>query len=320
MLPASNRGSGTNIGFPDVCNTIVGPATAPVPYPNMAMHAQATPFSAIVNVSMMGALNLSSKIPMTSGDEAGTAHPTIKGAGAFTAGNAVVFVEKQPAINLTAPTTGNSMNNPLGAVLVPATTNVFFTRARKQSKAETASPSLESLRHELEAPLGNAVRARCFGRIGVIRISTFSADVPGALQQAVSELQAQGIAQLIIDLRNNPGGELSACIRALGLFITPGTTLFEQEDADGDKTPIRARGAAIALELPLTLMVNRWTASAAELFAGALTSLGRAQQHGGATYGKTSAQTICTEADGTMQYKTAARYRFTTADADCDSR
>ena len=310
MLPASNRGSGTNIGFPDVCNTIVGPATAPVPYPNMAMHAQATPFSAIVNVSMMGALNLSSKIPMTSGDEAGTAHPTIKGAGAFTAGNAVVFVEKQPAINLTAPTTGNSMNNPLGAVLVPATTNVFFTRARETSAADPAAISLESLRTEIEAPLGHAVRARRFGRVGVIRISTFTADVPGALQQAVAELQNQGVAQLLIDLRNNPGGELSACLRALGLFVTPGTMLFEQEDADGDKTPIRARGAACALELPLTLLVNRWTASAAELFAGALANLGRAKLRGGATYGKTSAQTICADADGTMQYKTAARYRF----------
>src|SRR3954470_22036334 len=110
MLPASNRGAGMNMGFPDVCNTVVGPATVPIPYPNIAMNAQASPFSPNVKITMMSALNMASRIPMTSGDEAGTAHPMVKQAGAYTMGNPIVDINNMPAINLTCPTTGNNMN------------------------------------------------------------------------------------------------------------------------------------------------------------------------------------------------------------------
>src|SRR5271154_4879006 len=100
MFPASNRGEGTNIGFPDVCLTPAGPAMVPVPYPNMAMNAQAVPFSPTVMISMMNALNTGWKIPMTSGDEAGVGGPFIKMMGAYTMGNPIVSIDGMPAINL----------------------------------------------------------------------------------------------------------------------------------------------------------------------------------------------------------------------------
>ena len=316
MLPASNRGTGNNLGFPDVCNTVVGPATAPVPYPNVAMHAQATPFSTIVNVSMMGALNLSSKIPMTTGDEAGSAHPTIKGAGAFTAGNSVVFVEKQPAINLTCPTTGNAMNNGLGAVLVPATTNVFFTRRGARGGGEAL---LEELRRELEDPRGDAVRARRVGAIGVVRIRGFTANVPGALHRAVSTLLDAGATRIVVDLRGNPRGDLSACVRALSAFVSPGTRLFDREDGDGDWVPVRAVDVGVRLEAPLDVRVDGGTASAAELFAGALATLGRARLVGSPTYGKTTAQAVLADDTLGVAYRSVASFRFCDGATACPS-
>ncbi|HVY44443.1 MAG TPA: PAAR-like domain-containing protein, partial [Minicystis sp.] len=60
MLPASNRGAGMNIGFPDVCLTPSGPAVVPVPYPNIAMNAMAASFSPNVLLTMMPALNVGS--------------------------------------------------------------------------------------------------------------------------------------------------------------------------------------------------------------------------------------------------------------------
>ena len=57
MMPASNQGVGENIGFPDVCNTPVGPATAPLPYPNMGSNSMAMPFCPTLLVSMMPAHN-----------------------------------------------------------------------------------------------------------------------------------------------------------------------------------------------------------------------------------------------------------------------
>src|SRR4051812_18030329 len=100
MLPASNRGVGMNIGFPDVCLTPAVPAPVPVPYPNIAMNVQAAPFSPIVKVTMMPAINMGSKIPMSLGDDAGVAHPVFKTMGMYTMGNPVVLVNSLPAVNL----------------------------------------------------------------------------------------------------------------------------------------------------------------------------------------------------------------------------
>src|SRR5512133_1815765 len=129
MFPGSNRGAGGNMGFPDVCLTPAAPAPVPMPYPNIAMNAQASGFSPTVKFTMMNALNLGTRISMTSGDDSGSAHPSFKQAGAYTMGNPTVFVNMMPAIHLLCPTTGNNMNNPLGAVLMPSATNVFLTHA-----------------------------------------------------------------------------------------------------------------------------------------------------------------------------------------------
>src|SRR5262245_54527942 len=129
MRPAVAAGDGKNLGFPDVCNTPVGPATVPMPYPNMGSHAMATGFSPNVFLCFRNALKLDSVILMTSGDEAGSAHPTIKGEGRFTAGDPVVHINHLPGIALGCPTTGNKMNNGLGAVLKSCITTVFFTHA-----------------------------------------------------------------------------------------------------------------------------------------------------------------------------------------------
>src|SRR6185369_4154314 len=129
MLPAANKGVGMNIGFPDVCLTPAGPAVVPIPYPNMAMNAMAAPFVPTILLGFMPALNLGSTIPMTMGDEGGVAHPFFKQMGRYTMGNPKVLLQGLPAITLTSPTSGNNMNNPVGAVLVPSVTTVFFTCA-----------------------------------------------------------------------------------------------------------------------------------------------------------------------------------------------
>ena len=141
MLLAANKGVGTNIGFPDPCNTIVGPATVPLPYPDLALNSQAMPFVPHVKLTMMNALNMATKIMMTCGMEAGAAHPLLKGTGAYTMGNPIVKVAFLSAINLLCPTTGNNMNNGLGAVLVPSVTNVFFTWVGGANGGASASAS-----------------------------------------------------------------------------------------------------------------------------------------------------------------------------------
>ena len=302
MLPASNRGVGMNIGFPDVCLTPVGPAVVPIPYPNFAMHAMAAPFAATVLVTAMNGLNMASMIPMTMGDQPGVAHPTIMGTGRFTMGNPIVSIEGLPGINLLCPTTGNNMNDGLGAVLVPDAVNVFYTYARCGSAPGTPS-AVEAQRAPLD---GAEVLGAVHGGVAVVSITAFSSSVPARFFDLVQRLDASiagGARALVVDLRGNPGGELHACVELASDFLPAGSPIVTTVDGEGDEVVHRARGGALYC-MPVAIVVDRGTASAAELFAGCLQAHRRARVFGAATYGKASAQAY---GEGGATYTTVAR-------------
>lgn len=314
MLPASNKGVGINIGFPDVCLT--PPVPLPIPYPNLALHAMAVPFSPIVKVTMMPALNMASKIPITMGDDAGTAHPMFKQTGAFTMGNPIVYVDKLPAINLLCPTTGNNMNDPLGAVLVPSVTNVLYTFAPEAEAAPTPAPrsfdrpmslvDLERLEQRLEGPGRAPVQAELLrDGVGYVAIHVFSAAVPALVYSALQTLEAQGARRLLLDLRGNPGGELHAFLELAGDFLPLGALLVTMADTDGDRAAYRSRRAR-PYRHPVGILIDRATASAAELFAGCLKSHGRAVLVGETTYGKGRGQRLLPAQEGPGAHATTA--------------
>ncbi len=279
MLPATNRGVGMNMGMPDVCLTPAGPAVAPVPYPNMGMTAMAMPFSATVSVSMCPAVNMLSKIMMTSGDEGGVAHPTIKGPGSFTMGNPVVNIDKSPAINLTCLTTGNQMNNAMGAVQVPSAVNVFYCFNASASEDD----GVEHEETDWPRALDEAritVETQSEGLL--IRIPLFGSDIPRQVQCA---LRRHDPSRVVFDLQGCPGGELYAFLELAEAFLEPGLEMVSLVDADGDDVVHRSRGGAHS-ELPLTVLVDGHTASAAEWFAGCLQAHGRATIVGSPTFGK----------------------------------
>ncbi|MCA8922666.1 MAG: DUF4150 domain-containing protein, partial [Planctomycetes bacterium] len=125
MMPASNQGVGENIGFPDVCNTPVGPATAPLPYPNMGSNSMAMPFCPTLLVSMMPAHNQGAKPMLTNGDNAGVAHSSFMMAGGNNMGIPTVLMSGMPAETLCNLTQGNNYNDPVGSKLVPSAVNVL---------------------------------------------------------------------------------------------------------------------------------------------------------------------------------------------------
>lgn len=314
MLPAANKGAGTNIGFPDVCLTPAGPAVVPIPYPNFAMNAQATPFSPVVKVTMVSALNLGSKIPMTSGDEAGSAHPLVKQMGAYTTGNPIVFIDKLPAVHLTCPTTGNGMNNGLGAALVPSVTNVFYTLAPADGAGVGPDPWRRTLdlpaMEALERALSRGVTEHSLSEDGVavVRIEAFSPHVPGQLHALLRTYAEQGLRALVLDLAGCPGGDQNASLALLADFLPEGSRLAVRVDVDGDEHTLRSRTRA-PYPWPLAVLVDGGTASAAELFAVGLASHGRAVLVGERTHGKGAAQAIVTDAAGRPHTHTAATFR-----------
>lgn len=291
MLPASNRGAGMNMGFPDVCNTPAGPVTVPIPYPNIAMNAQAVGFSPIVKVTMVNALNQGSSIPMTSGDEAGVAHPTIKGGSNYTMGNPIVSIDKLPAINLTCLSTGNNMNDALGAAIVPSVTNVMFCRATSTTA-------------ELEAELGEAMTSGSLAvaellpaSVGLLRVACCGPELATAVLRTGAELARRGARSLVLDLRGVPGGDLDAALRLAAELLPDGAELGQLVEPDGERTVLTAHGPA-QCSLPLVLLIDGGTASAAEVLAAALGHHDRALLVGERSYGKAYAWRLVPTAQG----------------------
>jgi carboxyl-terminal processing protease len=309
MLPASNKGVGMNIGFPDVCLTPAGPVPVPIPYPNIAMNAMAVPFCPTILLSAMPALNMGSVIPMTLGMQPGVANPLYMQMGMYTMGNPTILVQCLPGINLTCPTSGNAMNNPVGAVLVPSVTNVFFADADLAAAASLPNHGEGFGLVDLERTMREStITARLCGDVGYLRISRFSSAIPASAYSLVRAFERQGATSLVIDLRGNPGGDASAAIELAGDFLRAGELVVTMTDVDGDNSDYLSSANLYAL--PLTIVIDGRTASAAELFAGALRARHRARIVGARSYGKGEAQAIVASAEGGALYGTVGRFTF----------
>jgi carboxyl-terminal processing protease len=127
-------------------------------------------------------------------------------------------------------------------------------------------------------------------RIGYVRISSLASDTVGLLEAALQSLTARGMKGLLLDLRDDGGGLLSAAVGAADLFLDSGRIVSEV-GRDGvlelnDATP----GGFV--DFPIVVLVNQMTASAAEMLAAALQDNGRAKLIGERTFGKALVQEL----------------------------
>jgi carboxyl-terminal processing protease len=122
-------------------------------------------------------------------------------------------------------------------------------------------------------------------RVGLLRVSSFAAGTAEDAWQGLSELAAAGARGVILDLRGNPGGLVNQAVDVAGLFLPPDTVVLRSRDRSGKETVYRTRADAQPVTLPLVVLVNRETASAAEIVAGALQDHRRAVIIGERTFG-----------------------------------
>lgn len=142
-----------------------------------------------------------------------------------------------------------------------------------------------------------------------MRLATFGGRCAREVEAALDELEDRGMKSLIFDLRENGGGDLDETVKILGLFLPPGTSVVETRGRGGEvealKTPERQRRKR---DYPLAVLINRMSASASELTAGALQDLKRASVVGELSYGKGSVQNIISMGGGTALRLTVATY------------
>ena len=141
---------------------------------------------------------------------------------------------------------------------------------------------------------------------GYIRISEFSEVTSNQYKKAFEDLQDKGIKKLVVDLRDNPGGLLNAVCDVLRQILPEGLIVYT-EDKNGKKEEEKCDGKN-ELNMPLAVLVNGSSASASEIFAGAVKDYGIGTIVGTTTYGKGVVQTIQPLSDGSAVKITIAKY------------
>lgn len=142
--------------------------------------------------------------------------------------------------------------------------------------------------------------------IGYLYISQFDTVTTEQFKAAVEDLQAQGMVGLIIDIRNNPGGVLGTVVDMLE-YILPDGMIVYTEDKNGKRTEYKGSDGHV-LEIPVAVLVNGNSASASEIFAGAVQDYGTGKIIGTQTFGKGIVQTIKPLTDGSAVKFTIAKY------------
>lgn len=143
--------------------------------------------------------------------------------------------------------------------------------------------------------------------IGLVIISRFSEKTPEETVSTIHDLQTRGATKIVLDLRGNGGGLLDSAVNTTSIFLDGGVVMYEERRGRPEET-YTAPGQGAHSELPLAVLVNHGTASAAEILAGALRDRGRAPLIGQTTFGKGSVQLIFTLSDNSSIHITNARW------------
>ncbi len=143
---------------------------------------------------------------------------------------------------------------------------------------------------------------------GYLLISRFGAKTYEEMMDALKDLKKQGMTQLILDLADNGGGYLNAAIDMCNEFLERGQLMVYTEGENNPRSEANANGWGSYKDLHMVVIVNQYSASAAEIFAGAMQDWDRAVVVGRRTFGKGLVQRPFKFEDGSMMRLTVARY------------
>jgi carboxyl-terminal processing protease len=191
-------------------------------------------------------------------------------------GDLIIRVEGQDARSLGLEGAARLMQGPPGTPVVISVQRQGQVREFRIVREEITIPSVE------------ATRLPKHPYIGYLNLTAFNEKTPEALRRSLEELKVRELKGLVLDLRNNPGGELTAAVEVAGYFVPPGPVVYTVSRRQ--TVPYLARGNK--LDLPLVVLINRGTASAAEIVAGAIQDTGSGVLVGERTFGKGRVQKV----------------------------
>lgn len=199
------------------------------------------------------------------------------------AGDQVLEVDGQSAEGWSVQLAVTKIRGPIGS-------KVTIKVRHKDGRMETFTISRDRIAVESvsRTPLFGGILRDSAGvevkDIGYLRIRSFSRTTPQELEKALKEITASGAKGIVVDVRSNPGGLLQETIQIADMFLDSGQ-IFYQQDRSGRETGAIARPGVVT-NLPVVILQDEFSASGAELLAGALQENGRAKVVGTRSFGK----------------------------------
>ncbi len=176
--------------------------------------------------------------------------------------------------------TGQSLESVVSRILGPAGTQVSITLEDPNTKTQRTL-TITRAKISIHNVTWNMVPGTT---IADIHLAGFSAGVTTQLKQVLSAIQAQGATGLILDLRDNPGGYLDEAIGVTSQFLKAGVVL-QEKNAQGKITQVPVQQGGLGINIPMVVLINQGTASAAEIVSGAIQDYSRATLIGETTFG-----------------------------------
>ena len=204
------------------------------------------------------------------------------------------------------------------------TLEVIPANASDETITETIAIKRDEVKLEEQSASKDTIRLERGGKeytIGVITIPTFYADFQAMqagdpnyksttrdVRNLIAELEADGVDGLVMNLRNNGGGALHEANDLVGLFIDKGPTV-QIRNANNDVQVLNDEDPSVAYDGPLVVLTNRMSASASEIFAGAIQDYGRGLVVGSQTFGKGTVQAVRPLNHGQLKITQSKFYR-----------
>ncbi len=204
-----------------------------------------------------------------------------------------------------APTTGKSLEQVVGMIRGPEGTSVRVGVTTADGPERVVD--LERARIRVPA-VDSRVETAAGERIGYMRLSQFTRGAADALREAVTRLRGEDVTALVLDLRGDPGGLVNEAVGVAGVFLPDGSPVVVTEGLHSPRRTYRSDGDPAAGDLPVIVLVDRGSASASEIVAGALRDADRATLVGQRTFGKALVQSTVPLRDGGALKLTTARY------------
>ncbi len=214
--------------------------------------------------------------------------------GGLAAGDRILEIDGKPTSDMSLAETVLNIRGPAG-------TQVSLLVLHEDN---TEPELIEITRAKINVP---SVEFEALGDIAYIRISYFSGRTAEELSPVVSSVNLGGYTGAVIDLRGNPGGLLDVVVDVTSRFVSEGVVVYIV-GSDGERTALDAKSEWEVIRLPMVVLVDGYSASGAEVLAGALQDYKLAVVAGTVTYGKGSAGVMEQLEDGSAIYITTSRW------------